>query len=72
MYRSNLVDASDPTSTKYRSAGVALQRWISGNAHYIRLHIANKAPQPIMTLKPRTDVTRNPKLEYQWPTNKDM
>ena len=33
--------------------------------------IANKA-EPTLALKPRGDVTRNPKQGYQWPQKKDM
>ena len=33
--------------------------------------IANKA-EPTLALKPRGDVTRNPKQGYQWPPKKDM
>ena len=47
------------------------QRWISGNVHYIRLHNRNKA-EPTLALKPREDVTRNPKQGYQWPKNMKM
>ena len=32
---------------------------------------SNKA-EPTLALKPRGDVTRNPKHGYQWPTKKDM
>ena len=43
------------------------QRWISGNIHYVRLHKkANKA-EPTLALKPKGDITRNPKQGYQWP-----
>ena len=37
--------------------------------HYIRLCNANKA-EPTLALKPRGDVTRNPKQGYQWPQNR--
>ena len=33
--------------------------------------IANKA-EPTLALKPRGDITRNPKQGYQWPQKKDM
>ena len=48
---------------------VELSVWISGNVHYIRLRNANKA-EPTLALKPRGDVTRNPKQGYQWPQNR--
>ena len=41
------------------------------NVHYIRLRNVNKA-EPTLTLKPRGDVTRNPKQGYQWPQKKDI
>ena len=45
------------------------QKWISGKVHYIHLCNVNKA-EPTLALKPRGDVTRNPKQGYQWPQNR--
>ena len=37
---------------------------------YITFASAMRIRQPTLTLKPRGDVTRNPKQGYQWPRNR--
>ena len=43
--------------------------WHQGNVHYISLHNANKT-ELTLPLKPRGEIIRNPKQEYQWPQNR--
>ena len=37
---------------------------------YITFTFAMRIRQPTVALKPRGDVTRNPKQRYQWPQNR--
>ena len=39
---------------------------------YITFASAMGIRQPSLALKPKGDVTRNPKQGYQWPQNRDM
>ena len=56
-----------PHNADHQKVGnVYHQRWISENVHYIRLH-NRTTTEPILALKPRGDITRNPKQGYQWP-----
>ena len=41
--------------------------WISGNVHYIRLRKKASKAETTLALKPREEVTRNPKQGYKWP-----
>ena len=46
------------------------QRWILGYLHYISPRKKVKKTEPTLALKPRVEVTRNPKQGYQWPQNR--
>ena len=50
-----------------RGQHVYHQKWISGNAHYIRVCKKVNKSEPTQALKPRGYVTRNPKQRYQCP-----
>ena len=50
----------------YTPVEVSYQRWISGNVYHIRLWKV-WIRLPTLALKPRGDITRSPKQEYQWP-----
>ena len=47
------------------------QTWISGNVLYMYFHLCNEnKAEPTLALKPRGDITRNPKQRYQWRQNR--
>ena len=48
------------------------QRWILGNVNYICLCKKGNKVESALALKPRGDITRNPKQGNQWPPYKEL